>query len=608
MPERFPFVLANGAWLASCLPARMGFRHALHNPAATQSQILARLLQTNADSAYGRKYNFKRLRTVHDFQNATPLTSYEDLAPWIERIKAGESNVLTAEPVLMFEKTSGSADAAKYIPYTASLRHEFQRAIGAWIFDLYSQTPGLSSGNAYWCITPLAREREKTRGGLGVGFETDAEYFGQIERWLLRRLLAAPNELARITDLDTSLYATCRFLLQSPELTFISVWNPSFLTIVFEFLQTHAEQLLADLRDGALRPQRAAGVSPADEHRPISAGETPAARSFLTPALQSKLRADPKRAALLHSHWRKEGRLTANILWPRLKLISCWTDASAKLALPSMQKFFPGVQVQGKGLLATEGVVSIPLVGQPGGALAVTSHFYEFIADDGKRIKLGHELEAGEEYTVVITTGGGLWRYKMGDRIRVVGFAEKTPLLEFVGREDSVSDLRGEKLSAAFVGKILDQHQISETWAGNFIMLAPVNAETPFYTLFVEGRANAERLAALLDCALRENPHYDYCRRLGQLDEPAIFQIEKGAYETYLRRCESLGQRAGAIKPTPLHKAFGWENSFTGKFLSPKNRSSRRQEAHSLSDDNNRLRKFEPPDVGCYKKLEDVTR
>ena len=55
-----------------------------------------------------------------------PIVTYDDIEPFIERVCAGESNVLTSEPVLMVEKTSGSTAAAKYIPYTRSLRRQFQ--------------------------------------------------------------------------------------------------------------------------------------------------------------------------------------------------------------------------------------------------------------------------------------------------------------------------------------------------------------------------------------------------------------------------------------------------------------------------------------------------
>src|SRR5260370_29152171 len=134
----------------------------------------------------------------------------------------GEPYVLNAERVLMFEKTSGSSDSAKYIPYTASLREEFRTAIGAWMCDLYWHHPKLITGNAYWSLTPLARRKEHTRGGLPVGFESDAEYFGSGQRKLLNTLIAVPNQTAPISELTEGLYVTLRFLLQSPSLAFVA--------------------------------------------------------------------------------------------------------------------------------------------------------------------------------------------------------------------------------------------------------------------------------------------------------------------------------------------------------------------------------------------------
>src|SRR5258708_38259372 len=112
----------------------------------------------------------------------------------------------------MLENTSGSSTAAKYIPYTASLRREFQRALGAWMFDLHAHQPAMVCGPAYWAITPLAREPEITAGGLRVGFENDTDYLGPAERFLLRKILAVPQEHAHVPALDTALCGPLRFL------------------------------------------------------------------------------------------------------------------------------------------------------------------------------------------------------------------------------------------------------------------------------------------------------------------------------------------------------------------------------------------------------------
>ena len=77
------------------------------------------------------------------------------MAEAIDRIGRGEANVLTAEPVRMFELSSGSTSASKMIPYTATLKAEFQRAIAPWIFDLYARHASLRGGPSYWSITPV---------------------------------------------------------------------------------------------------------------------------------------------------------------------------------------------------------------------------------------------------------------------------------------------------------------------------------------------------------------------------------------------------------------------------------------------------------------------
>jgi len=166
-----------------------------------------------------------------------------------------------------------------------------------------------------------------------------------------------------------------------------------------------------------------------------------------------------------------------------------------------------------------------------------------------------------------MTTGGGLWRYRLGDRIRVVGFAKATPRVLFIGRVDGVCDLRGEKLNPAFTADILASLRSGGGWNGPFAMLAPVSAdEPPCYGLFIESRSLAAGLADQLDQGLRANPHYDYCRRLGQLGPARIFRIRTGGEEDYLRRMLTRGQRLGDIKPVPLHRETGWERVFDGGF------------------------------------------
>lgn len=60
-------------------------------------------------------------------------------------------------------QTRRGTQASKLIPYTTSLKAEFQRGLGAWIADLYAGKPTLMSGRAYWSITPPAAPAAQRR-------------------------------------------------------------------------------------------------------------------------------------------------------------------------------------------------------------------------------------------------------------------------------------------------------------------------------------------------------------------------------------------------------------------------------------------------------------
>lgn len=544
----------NRLWLAGQRGGHRAFRAALDRPAAVQSDRLRATLARNAGSDYGRRFGFARISTVREYQDAVPVVRWDDLAPWIDAIRAGRSNVLTAEPVMIFETTGGSTGGAKYIPYTRALLEEFRRALAAWICDLYDARPALRTGGAYWSVSPLARPAEVTTGGIAVGFADDAQYFGPMGRRVLRHLFVTPPELAAVEDMAASRYVTLRFLLDTQDLTFVSVWNPSFLTLLMRELEPWTERLIDDIEAGTVTPP------------------TRLPREVAT-AFGQRLSPQPTRAETLRARLGRDGRLRPTDAWPRLTLISCWTSGAAARFLPELEATFPGVEVQGKGLLATEGVVSIPLVGRAGGAVALTSHFYEFADVEAldQRPRLVHELESGRLYSVILTTGGGLYRYALDDIVAVLGHTGATPLVEFIRRGGVVSDLCGEKLAEAHVTHALDAALARLSGRCAFVMLAPELAAPPYYTLFAElpkaSDAELAGLAADVDRLLQESPTYAYCRRLGQLGAVRAFRVHGAGARAYLARCVKLGQRSGAVKATVLHAAPGWTSYLPGALV-----------------------------------------
>jgi hypothetical protein len=248
-----PPAFANGLWYLSCLREARALRRALSDVAGTQQRLLLDTLKRNEATEYGREHGFAKIRSADEYRERVPLTDYEDYARAVERIAAGAKNVLTSEEVLLLEPTGGSTLATKLIPYTASLRDEFGRGIAAWVWDLFSHDPRLMLGTAYWSITPVAHREQMTQGGLPVGFEEDSQYLGALGT-LLSRVMAVPPEVRQIDDIESFRYVTLLFLLRARTLALISVWNPTFLTLLMSRLPGWHSRLAHDLETGSLSP------------------------------------------------------------------------------------------------------------------------------------------------------------------------------------------------------------------------------------------------------------------------------------------------------------------------------------------------------------------
>lgn len=508
------------------------FIAALSDPRAAQQCALQAILQANRECDFGRQHGFARMRDADDFRAAVPVQDYASLAPAIEAMMAGASGRLCAEPAVIYEQTSGSAGAAKHIPYTAASLAAFRRALYPWLHDLAYHYPAVTAGRVYFCVSPVARAAVHTADGTPIGVDDDGAYFGPELMPALGRLSVAPPPLAKVPDIEVWRYLTLRCLLDADDLSLISVWSPTFLLSLLDALPDLADKLVEDI---------ARGTVSAPAH--LAVGELP-----------FRPRAD--RAAAV-SRALARGTPDTVRLWPRLGLISCWTHANAARFVAALQRAFPHAALQGKGLLATEGIVSFPLAEHSYPVLASASGFFEFLDDTG-RSRLAHEVEEGADYAILLTTPGGLYRYSLGDRVRIRGFAGRTPLMEFIGRDGAVGDLCGEKVTEA-------QVQAGLPPGAGFAVLATSLDGVPHYRLVLDAAqydpSRACDLAAGMDQALGANPQYAYARRLGQLGpvRPVLCASPMARYTDWAVR---QGRRLGDIKPPLLHTDTDWESVF----------------------------------------------
>jgi len=519
--------LANAAWFAASAPAYAAFLLALEDPARAAESVFHRIIRAGIGSAFGAEHGFADIRTPLDFARNVPPRDYDQMLPWIDRVARGEPDVLAPGRVHRLVPTSGSTAARKLIPFNDALQRELNCAIAPWIFDLYLRHPKAMRGSSYWSISPCSAVKLEP-SAIPIGFEDDAAYLGNWRRTLIDAAMALPSAFREIRSMAALRYVTLLSLLRRRDLSLVSVWHPSFLRLLLDALNEHRDELVADVASGTCR----------------LADELPS--HILPLTLDSP---DPRRAQQIA----RAASFTE--IWPGLAVVSCWADANASVPAAEFGRLLPGVALQPKGLLATEGFVSIPFAGHH--PLAIRSHYLEFL-DQHNRLLDPNDLRIGETYTVLLTTGGGLYRYRVNDLVRVDAVVGRTPSIRFVGKTGLVSDQMGEKLTDGFVATVLSRLPLQ----ASFMLLAPHVDETGCcYTLYLDGLAPPD-VARVLDESLSENPHYAYCRRLGQLGPPRLRYVQGDAYSMYCQRLQSLGQRLGDIKPASLSALTGWSTWF----------------------------------------------
>jgi len=473
-------------------------------------------LRRNAGCAYGIRHNFSEIHGIEDFRQYVPLSDYPHYAPEIERIAQGEADILFAGKPVAFEVTSGSSGHSKLIPYSTASLADFSRALLPWIGGM-ARHHGLS-GSAYWAISPATRAARYTPGGIPIGLP-DAAYLGEQLAPSFAGLSAVPPEVASSSNIDEWQQQTWYWLLHCADLELISIWSPTFLLALLDALPTHSDALGKRL------------------HAESAAGN-----------------ADARQALQRLQDYLASGSCQA--LWPRLRLVSCWRDGASRAFFDALRKRLPHAAFQPKGLLMSEGIVTLPdEQGNP--VLAAQSGFYEFIGDNG-HCSLAHELEQDECYEVVMTTAGGLYRYRTGDRVQCRSYCPESswPILDFLGRAGLCSDLVGEKLTEAFVASCLPDN-------AGFCLLVPQPGPAPHYVLIVDD-ANTPPVASNIEQALCRNPQYHYARMLGQLHALQVKPVHQPLV-TWQRRMLHSGMRMGDIKLVALRPETNWLDTFNGR-------------------------------------------
>ena len=136
----------------------------INNPIRTQEKVFKEILQKAAATEFGKDHDFSGIESHVDFIKNVPIRDYEALKGYVEKVVAGEKNILWPGKPLYFAKTSGTTSGAKYIPITAeSIKHQVEASRNA-ILNYIHETGNSAFVNGKMIFLQGSPEMEEKNG------------------------------------------------------------------------------------------------------------------------------------------------------------------------------------------------------------------------------------------------------------------------------------------------------------------------------------------------------------------------------------------------------------------------------------------------------------
>jgi len=213
-----------------------------NNPIETQQKVFKDLIKQAKNTQFGKDHEFNNIKSHHDFVNRVPIRDYESLKPYVERVVAGEDDVLWKGKPLYFAKTSGTTSGIKFIPITKeSMPFHIESARNAIL--LYINETGNSDFVDGKMIFLQGSPIMKTQNGIQVGRLSGivAHY---IPKYLQKNRMPS-WETNCIEDWETKVEAIVGETL--PENMTIISGIPSWVQMYFEKIQKRTGKKVGDV-------------------------------------------------------------------------------------------------------------------------------------------------------------------------------------------------------------------------------------------------------------------------------------------------------------------------------------------------------------------------
>ena len=361
-----------------------------YNPMRSQEEFLMRLVRENASTAFGREHGFRNILTLDAFRRFMPLTSYEDYIPFIERIVDGEKNILTT---YLTEHIS-TLDGYRRLPqsrWSVQASYDYSFCAG---FYIAGQHGFLTDGMT---LNLVDNSVERLPSGLTIG--------NLLGRHLVKRefdndqVYVIPVDVTNWPQTADVLYLQALFALKQRNISLAICEHYGNMVELLRYIEKHWPTLADDIERG-----------------------------------NPHIEPDPERANAIREIMEPHciGSQMLDQLWPGLRCIMVYDVDRLNVSFELLRTYCgSNVHFVFMGISMPEGTFSTTLnLDDPQTVLIPDSVFYEFKPKEIENyytLLTMDQLEIGRSYELVVTTLSGLYRYKTGKTITVVGRYHDTP-------------------------------------------------------------------------------------------------------------------------------------------------------------------------------------
>ncbi|XP_071739602.1 jasmonoyl--L-amino acid synthetase JAR4-like [Rutidosis leptorrhynchoides] len=522
-----------------------------------QIETLERILKENSEAEYLKKWNLDGKFDPQSYSSCVPVVTHKDLEPYIQKIADGASHpVLTGKPITTITLSSGTTQGKpKFVPYNDELT-ETTMQIYRTSFAFRNRAYPIASGKALSFI--FGSKQFTTKGGLLAGTATTNVYRSpQFKKTMqaMQTPSCSPDEVIFGPDFHQSLYChlLCGIIFHE-EIQIISSTFAHSIVHSFRTFELVWEELCSNIKTGVLSARITA----------------PSVRT----AMAKVLSPNPELADKIYqtcsglTDW--SGLIPQ--LFPNCKYIYGIMTGSMEPYLNKLRHYAGGIRLLSADYGSSEGWIGAnvnPNLPPEMTTFAVLPNigYFEFLPLG--EVDMGHmaspiepkpvgltDVQIGQEYEVVVTNFAGLYRYRLGDVVKVIGFHNATPELQFVCRRNLMLTINIDKntekdlqLSVEAAAKLLTVEKLEVL---DFTSHVDLTTEPGHYVIFweINGDASDALLKECCNCLDKSfvDAGYVSSRKVNAIGPLELRVLRRGTFQKILDHYVGQGSALNQFK------------------------------------------------------------